>query len=97
MPQGQRFEVTYKVKNTGAVPAAASLVKFSLVPTAVGAPGIDLKTDDPEAVGPLGPGATFTNTLTLTVRAETVPGTYRMQVCADSGKTVSEKTKTTTA
>jgi subtilase family serine protease len=49
-----------------------------------------MKTKPPEAVGPLGPGATFTHTLTLTVRPETVPGTYRVQACADSGKAVIE-------
>ena len=42
-------------------------------------------------MGSLGPGATFTNTLTLTVRPETVPGTYRMKACADSSKAVSEQ------
>ena len=89
-PQGQGFAATYKVKNTGAVPAAASLVKFSLVPTVAGATGIDLKLADDETVGLLGPGATFTNTLTVTVRAETLPGTYRMKACADYKKTVSE-------
>jgi subtilase family serine protease len=90
VPQGQGFEATYKVKNTGAVSAAASLVKFSLVPTVVGGIGKDLKTENPEAVGLLGPGATFTNTLTLTVRSETVPGTYRMKACADYKKIVRE-------
>ena len=90
VPQGQGFDVTYKVKNTGAVSAGASLVKFSLVPTTVGATGIDLKLENDEVVGPLGPGAPFTNTLAVTVRAETVPGTYRMKVCADYKKTVSE-------
>jgi subtilase family serine protease len=59
VPQGQSFEATYKVRNTGAVSAAVSLVKFSLVPTTVGATGIDLKLADDEAVGPLGPGAAF--------------------------------------
>jgi subtilase family serine protease len=81
--QGQGFEATYKVKNTAPVSAPASVVKFSLVPTVVGAKtGIDLKIEDsPEDVGSLGPGATFANTLPLTVRAETVPGTYRMKAC----------------
>ena len=46
------------------------MVKFSLVPTVVGVPtGIDLKIAGfPEDVGSLGPGATFANTLPLTVR-----------------------------
>jgi subtilase family serine protease len=90
VPQGQGFEATYKVKNTGAVSAPVSLVKFSLVPTTVGALGFDLKLAADEAVGPLDPGAPFTNTLTVTVRAETVPGTYRMKVCADYKKIVRE-------
>jgi subtilase family serine protease len=81
VPQGQGFQATYKVKNTGAVSAAASFVKFYLVPTVVGAQGFDLKLAHAEAVGQLGPGATFTNTLTLTVRAESLPGTYRLKAC----------------
>jgi subtilase family serine protease len=89
VPQGQRFAATYTVTNTGGEPAGASLVKFYLVPT-VGAK-VDLKTTPPEAVGALGPGATFTHTLDLILRPEHAPGTYRLQGCADSGKTVPEK------
>jgi subtilase family serine protease len=87
VPQGKSFAATYKVKNVGPVSAAPSLVKFYLVGTTRN----DLKTEDPEAVGTLGPGATFTNTLTLTVRPEVLPGTYLLQACADSGKAVPEK------
>lgn len=87
VPQGQSFQVTYTVKNVGAVQAAASLVKFYLVSATT---KIDLKTDDPEAVGALGPGATFTHAVPVTVRSETVPGSYVLQACADSGKTVVE-------
>ena len=39
VPQGQSFGATYKVTNTGAVSAPASVVKFSLVPTVAPRPG----------------------------------------------------------
>ena len=91
VPQGQSWAppTTYTVTNTGTVPAGTSLVKFYLVAT-VGTTKFDLKTADPEAVGALGPGATFTHGVTLTVKPETLPGTYFLQGCADSGKTVTE-------
>jgi subtilase family serine protease len=92
VPLGQRFPspTTYTVQNTGGVSAAGFLVKFYLIP-AVGTGQVDLKTAVPEAVGTLGPAATFTHAVTLTVRVpETVPGTYFLLACADSGKTVSE-------
>lgn len=87
--QGQSFAATYTVTNTGGEPAGASLVKFYMVPT-VGTIKFGMKTVPAEAVGLLGPGATFTHTLPLTVRPETAPGTYRVQGCADSGKVVIE-------
>jgi subtilase family serine protease len=87
-PQGQSFPATFIVKNKGAVPAAPSLVKFYLM---FGTTRQDLKAAVADVtVGTVGPGLTFTHTLTLTVRVETVPGTYLLQVCADSGKTVTE-------
>ena len=97
VPQGQTFlaPTTYTVTNTGGEAAGPSLVKFYLVLTAGTTTTRidDLKTADPEAVGTLGPGATFTHTLTLAVRSDTPPGTYRLQGCADAGspKTVIEK------
>lgn len=92
VPQGQTFAApaTYTVTNMGVVSAAESLVKFYLAAT-VGTTRVDMKTTPPEAVGALGPGATFTHAVTLTVKPETAPGTYRLQACADSGKTVAEK------
>ena len=79
VPQGQSFDATYTVTEHGG--GIRGRVPGQVLPGGrpSARPRIDLKTADPEAVGALGPGATFTHTLTLTVRPETVPGTYRMQ------------------
>lgn len=89
VPQGQKFSVTDTVENQGAVPAAlSSTVKYLLVSTADGS---RTALKGKQTVPPLAPGQTFTETQLLTVRPETLPGSYNLQACADSGKVVTEK------
>ena len=76
---GQVFNATYTIQNTGVESAQPSLTKILLEAAA----DLKAKTND-RAVGELVAGATFTDTLPLTVRPETVPGTYRFRVCADA-------------
>jgi len=97
VPQGQAFQLaSYTVKNQGLVPAAAVpplklTMKFYLVSNADGT-RIDLKASAVALELPsFAPKQVFTATNTkLTVRAETLPGSYGLQACADSGKAVLE-------
>src|SRR5262249_47619169 len=85
--QGHPFDMTDTVKNTGAVSAGQSSVKYFLVSAADGT-RTDLKGGG--SVPALDAGLTFTDQETVTVRPETLPGTYHTQGCADSGKAVVE-------
>jgi subtilase family serine protease len=85
--QGFKFNVTSTVKNEGPVPAKASVVKFNLVSTT----GVRKDLKNRLAVIALNPTLDFTDELTVQVRAETVPGSYRLEACADSTKTNPEQ------
>ncbi len=88
VPQGGTFSVTDTVVNNGDVPAALSTtVKYTLTSTANGSK-IDLKGK--QTVPVLGPGQSFTDVQSLIVRPETLPGTYTLTACSDSGKIVTE-------
>ena len=67
--------------------APVSTVKYYLVSTADQS-RIDLKGT--QAVPSLGKGQIFSDTQEVEVRAETLPGSYWLQACADSGKVVPE-------
>jgi hypothetical protein len=88
---GKSFSMTYTVKNVGPIAATLpSRVKFSLVSTADAT--IVFAMSGSQDVPPLGvgPSAIFNGTGSVTVRPETLPGSYRVQGCADSGKVVFE-------
>src|SRR5262249_37051645 len=83
VPQGQGFTVNYVLQNLGDVPSPQFRVRLSLVG---GPTPQDLKTDDPEMVGPLAPGAPFNHFLDVRVSSTTPPGVYQLKACADLGK-----------
>ena len=85
--QGQSFSAKETVKNTGPVTAPASTVKYYLVSTA-DQTRIDLKGT--QTVPALTPGLAFSAAQAVKVRPDTIPGTYWLQACADSGKIVPE-------
>jgi subtilase family serine protease len=85
--QGQPITVKSTVKNIGAVDADPTITKYYLVPTA-GGPKDDLKGEQPVPL--LKPGQTFSAQMTMTIRPETAPGQYKLQACADTGKTAPE-------
>ena len=85
--QGQSFSAKETVKNTGSVTAPVSTVKYYLVST-VDQSRIDLKGT--QAVPALTPGLAFSAAQMVKVRPDTIPGSYRLQACADSGKLVPE-------
>jgi len=87
--QGQSFPVQDVVANVGPVASAPSTTKYSLVNTTDGTVK-DLKLVSSNGVPGLIPGQTFNEVATVTVRAETVPGTYRLQACADGAKLIPE-------
>jgi subtilase family serine protease len=81
------FKVTAAVKNLGGIQAGASSTKLYLVSSSDGSRK-DLKGT--QTVPALNPNQSYTEQVTLTVRIETVPGTYRVQACADGGRAVAE-------
>jgi uncharacterized membrane protein len=85
--QGQPIAVKSTVKNIGAVNADPTISKYYLVSTADGTKD-DLKGS--QLVPLLKPGQTFTEQVTMTIRPETAPGQYKLQACADTGKTAPE-------
>jgi subtilase family serine protease len=86
--QGFTFNVVSTVQNVGPVQAKASQVKFNLVSDADGTrKDLGNRLDVPA----LNPNATFTEEFTVKVRPETVPGSYKVEACADSGKVVPEQ------
>ncbi len=86
--QGQPYRLRVTVTNESTVPAIATTVKFYLVSEADGTRKDMKGTLDVPA---LGPGESFTQARRVWVRAETSPGLYRQQACADSGKVVLER------
>jgi subtilase family serine protease len=88
VPQGHSLSVKTIVKNVGFAPAGQSTTTYSLVSAADNA-STDL--DGVLAVPALGVNKTFTEWHTVTVGAATVPGSYRVRGCADSGMVVAEK------
>lgn len=85
--QGQPIAVKSTVKNIGPVNADPTITKYYLVSTVDGTKD-DLKGE--QIVPLLRPGQTFTEQVTMTIRPETAPGQYKLQACADSGKTAPE-------
>jgi subtilase family serine protease len=86
--QGQAILATSTIKNVSTVPAAESTARYYLV-AIDGSRKIDLSGKPP--IPAIEPGHTFTATHRVKVRAETVPGPYFLQACADSGKVLAEK------
>ena len=78
--------MTNSVRNTGSVFAAATNTKYYLFSTVDGSRQ-DLKGT--QAVPQLNAGQTFSLQVSVEIRAdETLPGTYKVQACADGGKVV---------
>jgi subtilase family serine protease len=86
--QGQRIAVTSTIKNVGTVTATESTTRYYLVATD-GSGKLDLKGKP--ILPAIDPGNSFTEKDTVVVRPATVPGSYYLQACADSGKVLSEK------
>lgn len=85
--QGAAITVKSVVKNVGAINADPTVTKYYLVNTTTGLKD-DLKGS--QNVPLLKPGQTFTGQDAMTIRPETEPGLYKLQACADSGKTSPE-------
>jgi hypothetical protein len=86
--QGHSLSVKTIVKNAGFARAEESTTTYSLVSAA------DNSSTDLGGVlvvPALGVNKTFTEWHTVTVGAATVPGSYRVRGCADSGMVVAEK------
>jgi subtilase family serine protease len=86
--QGQKIQVTSTIKNVGTVPSTESITRYYVVATD-GSGKLDLKGKP--ILPAINPGNSFTEKDTVGVRIETVPGTYYLQACADSGKVLAEK------
>ena len=84
---GGKFNFKNSVRNTGSVVAAATGTKYYLVSIVDGTKQ-DMKGN--QAVPALNAGQTFSLQVSLEVRAETLPGQYKVQACADGGKDVVE-------
>jgi hypothetical protein len=85
--QGALITAKSTVKNIGIVNAGPTVTKYYLVSTTDGTKQ-DLKGS--QDVPLLKPGQTFNAQGTVTIRPETDLGQYKLQACADSGKTSSE-------
>jgi hypothetical protein len=88
--QNQPFDVKDTVQNTGPVTAGETMVKYYLV-SVLDQTRTDLKNKKP--VPSLTAGQTYSATQTVRVKPETVPGTYHLEACADSGNVVPEPTE----
>ena len=84
---GDPFFVTAIVENVGTEAAPASTTSFSLVNTATAARK-NLKGG--QNVAALAPHTTDGPTVTISLYSDTLPGTYKMQACADGPKTFTE-------
>src|SRR5262245_56139355 len=85
---GQSFKITSTVKNTGLVTAGAGTAQYSLVSTAD--PTVTKSLKDPVPVPSLAANHIFSDEETFTLPAGVASGEYRVQVCADAGKAVTE-------
>jgi subtilase family serine protease len=85
---GSCIQVTSTIKNVGTVTATESITRYYLVATD-GSGKLDLKGKP--VLPAINPGNSFTEKDTVTVRLVTVPGSYYLQACADSGKVLAEK------
>ncbi len=85
---GTSFPLTDTVQNVGGDPAPSSYTKFYLSPNGTSLT-VYLNT---RSVTALTPGQTDTATTTMTVRAGTAPGTYKVIACADSGPGTAART-----
>jgi subtilase family serine protease len=86
--QGQNIAVTSTVMNIGTITATQSTTRYYLVATD-GSGKIDLKGKP--ILPAIDPGRSFTEKDTVMVRFATVPGSYYLQSCVDSGKVLAEK------
>jgi subtilase family serine protease len=86
--QGQSIAVTSTIQNVGTVTAIESTTRYYLVATD-GSGKLDLKGKP--ILPAIDPGRSFTEKDTVSVRLETVPGSYYLQACADSKKILAEK------
>ena len=84
---GDPFDVTAVVKNVGTEAAPASTTSFYLVNTST---AVKKNLNGGQNVGALAPNATGGPTVTISVYSDTLPGTYKMQACADGPKTFTE-------
>lgn len=82
---GGTFNATDQVKNTSSADAGATHTKFYLLSAADGKTRKDMKGS--QAVPQLIGGHTFSSPTSVTVRDDTVTGTYRLQACANATAT----------
>jgi subtilase family serine protease len=90
---GSLFAVTETAQNLGAVTAPATLTRFYLSTDAVRGTGDRLLTGS-RPVPTLGPGATSTGMVDVTVPANTPPGVYYLLACADDTGIIAENDET---
>jgi subtilase family serine protease len=82
LPGKSSFPVATTVQNVGPVGALASLVGFSLVSTVDATIRFELKgTQDVPPLGSIAPPSSGSGM--VTVRPETLPGSYRVEACAN--------------
>jgi subtilase family serine protease len=90
---GGSFSVTDTVINQGAVSAGPSFTRYYLSTDTTKSSGDKLLTGT-RSVPALGPGASSTGTLTVTVPTTTTLGTYYLLACADDPLMVAESNET---
>lgn len=94
-PQAGQITVKNTVQNDGPVPAGPSITKYYLISTDDGSKtSLKGPLQPTSNVPALDPEERFNETETVTVRADTVPGAYRLQACADGGKLLPEEDET---
>ena len=86
---GETFSLTATVKNNGTGASPSTTSKFYLVNALVN-PTISKNLKGVQIVDPLAAGATNATAVTVEVYADTVPGSYFLQACADGEKQLHE-------
>jgi subtilase family serine protease len=90
---GSSIVVTDTTTNTGGGDSPASVTAFYLSTSSAGGPG-DVLLDGNRAVPPLAAGASSTGSTTVTIPAQTAPGTFYIIAKADFGNTIAETSET---
>ncbi|HEX7794997.1 MAG TPA: CARDB domain-containing protein, partial [Vicinamibacterales bacterium] len=86
---GSSIVVTDTTTNTGGGDSSASVTAFYWSTSSAGSPG-DVLLDGSRTVPPLAAGASSTGSTTVTIPAQTTPGTFYIIARADFGNTIAE-------